>query len=118
MRRASDRNPGAKTNCRKFWQTIFAINHELLLRVSETPMTLEQEKFRRVATLHSVPKMLYTGMLKREAGPVYYTLLTLLPWAMILSMSYPETTQAQQKQLGEAIAGISDKLQELKGAGL
>ena len=98
-----------------FGKQIFVINQALLLRVSETPMTLEQEKFRRVATLHFVPKMVYTGMLKREAGPVYYTLLTLLPGDDFVN-AYPETPQAQQKQLGEAIAGFLDELQELNGA--
>ena len=62
-----------------FGKKIFLINQEFLLRVSETPMTLEQEKFGRVATLDFVPKIIHTGALQREAGPIYYTLLTLLP---------------------------------------
>ena len=97
-----------------FGKKIFFINQEFLLRVSETSMTLEQEKFRRVATLNFVPKIIHTGTLQREAGPIYYTLLTLLPGDDFVNV-YPETTEAQQKQLGEDIAGFLDNLQEFNG---
>lgn len=94
-----------------FGKKIFFINQELLLRVSETSMLLEQEKFRRVARLDFVPKIIHTGTLKRAAGPIYYTLLTLLPGDDFINV-YPETTPAQQKQLGKEIAGFLDALQE------
>jgi hypothetical protein len=94
-----------------FGKRIFFINQELLLRVSETAMTLEQEKFRRVATLDFVPKIIHIGSLQRKAGPLYYTLLTLLPGDDFVSV-YQETTQAQQKQLGEDVAEFMDNLQE------
>ncbi len=97
-----------------FGKRIFFINQELLLRVSETAMTLEQEKFRRVATLDFVPKIIHVGTLKRKAGPLYYTLLTLLPGDDFVNV-YRETTEAQQKQLGEDIAEFMDNLQELNG---
>ncbi len=77
-------------------------------------MTLEQEKFRRVATLNFVPKIIHSGTLKRETGPIYYTLLTLLPGDDFVNV-YQETTEAQQKQLGKDIAGFLDNLQELNG---
>jgi aminoglycoside phosphotransferase (APT) family kinase protein len=77
-------------------------------------MALEQEKFRRVAPLNFVPKIIHTGALEREAGPIYYTLLTLLPGADFVHV-YTETTEAQQKQLGEDIAGFLDNLQEFNG---
>ena len=98
-----------------FGKKIVFINQELLLRVSGTPMTLEQEKFRRVAALDVVPKIVHTGVLEREAGPIYYTLLTLLPGDDFVSV-YHETTQAQQRQLGSDIAGFLDTLQGLHGA--
>jgi aminoglycoside phosphotransferase (APT) family kinase protein len=97
-----------------FDKRIFFVNRELLLRVSETAMTLEQEKFRRVAALDFVPKIIHMGTLKRQAGPIYYTLLTLLPGDDFVNV-YQETTQAQQKQLGEDIAEFMDNLQELNG---
>ncbi len=97
-----------------FGKRIFFINREFLLRVSETAMTLEQEKFRRVATLDFVPKIIHIGTLKRKAGPLYYTLLTLLPGDDFVNV-YQETTEAQQKQLGEDIAEFMDNLQELNG---
>lgn len=90
------------------------INQEFLLRVSETPMTLEQEKFRRVAALNFVPKILHTGTLKRDAGPLYYTLLTLLPGDDFVNI-YPETTEAQQIRLGQDVAAFLDTLQEFRG---
>jgi aminoglycoside phosphotransferase (APT) family kinase protein len=77
-------------------------------------MTLEQEKFRRVATLNFVPKIIHLGTLQREAGAIYYTLLTLLPGDDFVNV-YPETTEAQQKRLGADIAGFLDTLQELNG---
>jgi len=97
-----------------FGKQIFFINQELLLRVSETSMTPEQEKFRRVATLNFVPKMIHTGTLEREAGSTYYTLLTLLPGDDFVNV-YQETTEAQQKQLGKNIAEFLDELQQFNG---
>ncbi len=97
-----------------FGKKIFIINREFLLRVSETPMTLEQEKFRRVANLNFVPKIIRVGTLERQTGPIYYTLLTLLPGDDFVSI-YQETTEAQQKQLGEDIARFLDNLQEING---
>jgi aminoglycoside phosphotransferase (APT) family kinase protein len=97
-----------------FGKKIFFINQEFLLRVSETAMTLEQEKFRRVATLNFVPKIIHTGTLEREVGPIYYTLLTLLPGDDFVNV-YPGTTEAQQKQFGRDIAGFLDNLQKLTG---
>src|SRR5512133_3001247 len=97
-----------------FDKQIFFINQEFLLRVSETCMTLEQQKFRRLAALKDVPKTIHTGTLQREAGPIYYTLLTLLPGDDFVNV-FSETTEAQQKQLGEDIAGFLDHLQEFSG---
>jgi len=97
-----------------FGKKIFMINQEFLLRVSETPMTPEQEKFRRVATLNFAPKIVHAGALKREAGPLYYTLLTLLPGDDFVNV-YHETSEAQQKQLGADVAGFLDTLQECHG---
>jgi aminoglycoside phosphotransferase (APT) family kinase protein len=77
-------------------------------------MMLEQKKFRQVATLHSVPKIIHTGTLKREAGHIYYTLLTLLPGDDFIN-AYPETTSAQQKQLAGDIARFLDALHEING---
>lgn len=95
-----------------FGKKLFFINQELLLRVSETAMTLEQEKFRRVAALNFVPKIVHTGTLKREDEPVYYTILTLLPGDDFVNV-YPETTKAQQKQLGKDVATFLDNMQAL-----
>jgi aminoglycoside phosphotransferase (APT) family kinase protein len=97
-----------------FGKKIFFINQEFLLRVSETLMTLEQEKFRRIATLDFVPKIIHEGTLQQEAGPIYYTLLTLLPGDDFVNV-YPETTEAQQKELGKNIAAFLDNLQEFNG---
>jgi aminoglycoside phosphotransferase (APT) family kinase protein len=97
-----------------FDKKIFFINQEFLLRVSETPMAREQEKFRRVAALNHVPKLLHVGVLERDAGPVYYTLLTLLPGDDFVTV-YQKTTLAQQKQLGQDVAGFVDNLQEIGG---
>jgi aminoglycoside phosphotransferase (APT) family kinase protein len=97
-----------------FGKKIFFINNELLLRVSETSMKLEQEKFRRVSALNFVPKIIRVGTLERDAGPIYYTLLTLLPGDDFVNV-YLETTVAQQKRLGKDIAGFLDNLQEIKG---
>ncbi len=69
------------------------------MRVSETPMAHEQEKFGRVSALNFVPKIMHVGILERDAGRVYYTLLTLLP-ADDFQNVYLKTTVAQQKQLG------------------
>ncbi|HEX2981223.1 MAG TPA: aminoglycoside phosphotransferase family protein [Anaerolineaceae bacterium] len=97
-----------------FGKQIYIINEQFLLRVSETPMTLEQEKFGRVAMLSFVPKMIHIGTHQREAGPIYYTLLTFLPGDDFISV-YPQTTQAQQEQLGQDIARFLDTLQECSG---
>ncbi len=97
-----------------FGKKVFFINQELLLRVSETSMTSEQEKFRRVATLNFVPKIIHIGTLQREAEPIYYTLLTLLPGDDFANI-YPGTTESQQKQLGKDIARFLDNLHELNG---
>jgi aminoglycoside phosphotransferase (APT) family kinase protein len=97
-----------------FAKRIFFINRQLLLRVSETPMTLEQEKFNRVATLNFVPKIIHAGVLEREGGSIYYTLLTLLPGDDFVN-AYRETTLAQQTQLGRDVANFLDGLQELTG---
>jgi len=97
-----------------FGKKIFFINQEFLLRVSETSMTLEQEKFRRIAALNFAPKIIHTGTLQREAGPIYYTLLTLLPGNDFVNV-YPETSRAGQKQLGEDIAGFLDNLHKING---
>lgn len=97
-----------------FAKQIFFINQELLLRVSETSMASEQEKFRRIATLNFVPKIVHTGTLQREAGPIYYTLLTLLPGDDFVNV-YPGTIEAQQRQLGKSIAEFLDKLHEFTG---
>src|SRR5512141_1682723 len=77
-----------------FGKKIFIINQELLLRVSCTPMTLEQEKFRRIASLNFVPKIIHAGQLDREAGPIFYTLLTLLPGNDFVNV-YRETGETQ-----------------------
>jgi aminoglycoside phosphotransferase (APT) family kinase protein len=77
-------------------------------------MRREQESFKRVATLNHVPNIIHTGTLQGKTGPIHYTLLTLLPGDDFVN-AYPETTAAQQKQLGEAIAGFLDNLQEFRG---
>jgi len=97
-----------------FGKKIFFINQNLLLRVSEHPMINEQKKFRRVAALDFVPKLIQSGVLNREVDPLYYTLLTLLPGDDFVNI-YHETTEAQQKQLGEAVANFLNHLQELNG---
>ena len=97
-----------------FDKQIFFINDELLLRVSATPMTGEQERFRRIAALERVPHIQNMGMLEREAGPVYYTLLTLLPGDDLVNV-YFEMTVAQQRQLGQAVAAFLDSLHAYRG---
>jgi aminoglycoside phosphotransferase (APT) family kinase protein len=97
-----------------FGKKIFFINHELLLRVSETSMALEQEKFRRVSALNFVPKIIHVGTLERDAGPISYTFLTLLPGDDFVN-AYLETTVAQQRQLGKDTAEFLDILQEFTG---
>lgn len=95
-----------------FGKKIFLINQDYLLRVSETSMALEQEKFKRIAALNFVPKIVHIGTLQRESGPVYYTLLTQLAGDDFVN-AYSETTDAQQKQLGVAVARFLDTLQEI-----
>ena len=92
-----------------FDKQIFFINDELLLRVSATPMTGEQERFRRIAALQKVPHIKQVGVLEREAGSVYYTLLSLLPGDDLVNV-YFDTTVAQQKRLGRAVAAFLDDL--------
>jgi aminoglycoside phosphotransferase (APT) family kinase protein len=103
-----------KTLTGSFGKNIFFINQEFLLRVSETTMALEQEKFRRIAALNFIPKIIHTGTLQCEAGTVYYTLLTLLPGDDLVN-AYPETIPAQQRQLGEDVARFLDALHEISG---
>ncbi len=98
-----------------FGKKIFSINNDFLLRVSETPMASEQEKFRRVESLQFVPKIKHVGILERETGPIYYTLLTLLPGDDFVNV-YSETTLAQQEQLGKDVAVFLDSLHALTGA--
>jgi len=97
-----------------FGKKIFFINQQLLLRVSETPMTLEQEKFKRVANLNFVPKILHVGVLKDDTGSIFYTMLTLLPGDDFVNI-YHETTLTQQKQLGQDVAVFLDNLEEING---
>lgn len=97
-----------------FDKQIFFINHELLLRVSTTSMEGEQERFRRVAALQHVPHIQHIGVLEHQAGSVYYTLLTLLPGVDFVT-AYPETTVAQQEQLGKDVAGFLDSLHAYSG---
>jgi aminoglycoside phosphotransferase (APT) family kinase protein len=98
-----------------FGKQIFFINQVFLLRISKSSMDQEQEKFRRIAALNFVPKILHTGILQREAGPLYYTLLTLLPGDDFVNV-FPQTTLAQQTQLGEEIAGFLEDLHAITGA--
>lgn len=97
-----------------FGKQIFFINREFLLRVSQAPMTAEQEKFRRIAALPRVPQILQTGVLERETGPLYYTLLTLLPGDDFVNV-YPQTSAAQQRLSGELVARFLDQLHKIKG---
>ncbi len=97
-----------------FGKKIYFINHEYLLRVSETSMLLEQEKFRRISGLNYVPQILHVGTLDRDTRPVYYTILTMLPGDDFVHI-YSETNVAQQKQLGKDVAGFLDALQEYDG---
>ena len=97
-----------------FQKKIFFINNELLLRVSETTMEDEQEKFGRVAALDYVPRIVHVGVLEREKGPVYYTLLTQLPGDDFVS-AYAESTLAQQRQLGKDVAAFLDELHSFTG---
>lgn len=97
-----------------FDKQIFFINDELLLRVSATTMGREQERFRRIAALPRVPQIKHVGVLERAAGPVYYTLLTLLPGDDFVN-GYGGTTVAQQQQLGQAVAAFLDSLHTYRG---
>jgi aminoglycoside phosphotransferase (APT) family kinase protein len=76
----------------------------------------EQEKFRRVAALDAVPRIVHVGLLEREAGPVYYTLLTQLPGDDFVT-AFSETTLAQQRQLGKDVAAFLDELHAFAGTG-
>lgn len=97
-----------------FDKRIFFINDKLLLRVSETSMAAEQAKFRRVAGLDLVPRVLHTGVLECEPDPLFYTLLTLLPGDDSVNV-YTDTSVAQQRQLGKEIAQFLDSLHCLIG---
>lgn len=97
-----------------FDKQIFFINDELLLRVSATTMVGEQERFRRIAGLQRVPQIRDIGVLEHQAGPIYYTLLTLLPGDDFVNV-YSETTVAQQEQLGKAVAAFLDCLHTYRG---
>ncbi len=97
-----------------FDKRIYFINDQLLLRVSATSMDGEQAKFRRIASLDLVPRILHVGVLEREAGPLHYTLLTLLPGADFVNV-YAETSVAQQIELGKEIALFLDRLHALTG---
>lgn len=77
-------------------------------------MTLEQEKFKRVAALNFVPKILHVGELENEAGSIFYTILTLLPGDDFVNV-YRETTLVQQKQIGQDVAEFLDGLEEITG---
>lgn len=97
-----------------FNKRIFFINQKLLLRVSEFPMTLEQQKIKRVAALNFAPKILHVGKLEDNTGPIFYTFLTLLPGDDFVN-AYWETTLAQHKQLGQDVALFLDDLTEITG---
>jgi len=97
-----------------FGKKIFLINQEFLLRTSKSSMMLEQEKFKRIAALKHVPKVLQTGTLHREAGTIHYTLLTLIPGDDLINI-FPTTPRTQQMQLGKEIAIFLDRLQEIEG---
>ena len=97
-----------------FNKQIFFINQEFLMRVSANTMTLEQEKFSRVASLPWVPKILLVGMLERDVGTIYYTILTLLPGDDFVNV-YAKTTLSQQQQLGQDTATFLDKLNSIRG---
>ena len=103
-----------KSTTGSFDKKIYFINNELLLRVSETTMEGEQERFRRVAALQFVPKIKHMGMLERKTGPLYYTLLTLLPGDDFVNV-YSETTGVEQNRLGKDIAAFLDNLYALTG---
>lgn len=98
-----------------FNKQLFFINDELLLRVSVTSMEHEQARFRRIAALQRVPHIKSVGVLDREAGHVYYTLLTLLPGDDFVNV-YGETTVAQQELLGREVAAFLDSLHTYHGA--
>ena len=94
-----------------FNKKIFAINQNFLLRLSESPMSLEQQNFRRVAALDFVPQLLHAGEIESDTGRLYYTLLTLLPGDDFVN-AYAQTTLAQQARLGQAVAEFLDNLQQ------
>ncbi len=97
-----------------FDKQIFFINQEILLRVSETPMTIEQEKSERVAGLDFVPKILHAGALESAEKTIYYILSTLLPGDDLIN-SYQATTPVQQNQLGRDVAKFLDRLHQIPG---
>ena len=101
-----------KSAAGSFGKKVFFINQKFLLRVSETPMTSEQEKFRRVAALNLVPQILQVGALENDTGSIFYTFLTYLPGDDFVNV-YRDTTFAQQKQVGRDVADFLDDLQEI-----
>lgn len=102
------------SNAGSFDKTIFFINQKYLLRVSETPMSREQEKFRQIAALNFVPKILGIGELENDTGSIFYTILSMLPGDDFVNV-FPETALAQQTQLGQDVAEFLDSLQEITG---
>lgn len=97
-----------------FGKKIFIINQAFLLRVSNTTMAPEQEKFRRIAALDFVPKIIRTGSIRHEAGPLYYTLLTHLPGNDLIHAA-PQVTSPQQEQLGKDLARFLEHLHQING---
>ncbi|NSW53493.1 MAG: aminoglycoside phosphotransferase family protein [Anaerolineae bacterium] len=97
-----------------FGKKIFLINQEFLLRVSQNPMTHELGKFKRVAALAFVPRVIHTGTIMRENGPIYYILLNLLAGDDFVNL-YQTTTKGQQRELGVNTAEFLDRLHQLEG---
>lgn len=103
-----------ESNTGSFDKTIYFINRKYLLRVSETPMTQEQEKYTRVGTCNFIPRILHVGELANESGPIFYMILTLLP-GNDFEHVFPETTLEQQCQFGQDVAEFLDSFQEISG---
>jgi aminoglycoside phosphotransferase (APT) family kinase protein len=97
-----------------FNKKMYLINDEFLLRVSAASMALEQENFSRVAALDHVPKIIHAGVFEHAAGPVYYTLLTLLPGDDLVNV-YGVTSVLEQIQLGRDVAVFLDDLHAFTG---
>ncbi|MBE0684862.1 MAG: hypothetical protein IH585_02570, partial [Anaerolineaceae bacterium] len=97
-----------------FGKNLFLINQEYLLRVSSSPMTLEQDKFRRVAGLNLVPQILHSGTLEINSSTIYYTILTMLPGDDLVNV-FGNISYKQQEQLGRDVARFMDDLHEITG---